>query len=251
MKLVKLENGNVLLYDDNNDLIRSMRPDVYLEASENLVIVNLEDHIVKLYPQDITELEVKPNAATAFSGDAFQLLEILSSDFFFLDSDGGGGGNTTPVGQILYMRLNSSQNLNVVTPFTDLDFVEVSNTIPGATVSSNFPIGPETYKGVVTLPAGKYKTSYRINCENGTNTQKVIVTNISRYAPSVIYYAESTTYEMFRNRTFASIVNSDANYEFLNLSQTESFGIISARTTAAGNCDSVPEQSFWKIEKIG
>ena len=158
MKLVKLENGNVLLYDDNNDLIRSMRPDVYLEASENLVVVNLEDHIVKLYPEDITDLQVLPNASTRFTGDAFQLLEILSGDFFFLDSDGGGGGNTTPVGQILYMRLNSSQDLNVVTPFTDLDFVEVSNTIPGASVSSNFPIGAQTYKGVVTLPPGKYKT---------------------------------------------------------------------------------------------
>ncbi len=164
----------------------------------------------------------------------------------------GGGGGGTPLGEILYMQLNSVQDVNVISPFVDLDFVEVTNTIQGATVDSAFPLGGQTYKGVVTLPAGKYKTSFRINCQNKTNTQKVVVMNISRYAPSVIYYPESTIYEMLRNNnTFASFTNSDANYEFFELTQSESFGIITARTAAAGTVDTVPDQSFWKIEKIG
>ena len=159
--------------------------------------------------------------------------------------------NINPIGEILYMQLNSSQNLNVVSPFVDLDFVEVSNTISGASVSSNFPAYNNIYKGVVTLPPGKYKTSFKVNAESSDRSQKVIVMNISRYTPSVIYYPESTVYEMFRNRNFATISNPDSNYNFLNLTETQTFGIIAARAAASGVINTIPEQSFWKIEKIG
>ena len=55
---------------------------------------------------------------------------------------------------------------------------------------------------------------------------------------------------MYRNRNFATLGNPDANYTFLELTQEESFGIISARTAAAGAVNTIADQSFWQIEKI-
>ena len=170
---------------------------------------------------------------------------------FGLNGNGGGGQSGTPLGQILYMELNSSQNINVISPFVDLDFVEVSNTIDGATVDSNFPLGGQTYKGVVTLPPGKYKSSFKINVQNGTNSQKIAVVNISRYAPSVVYYPQSTVYGLARsNGQFSTIQCADANYTFFELTEAQSFGIITARTSSGGALNTIPDQSFWKIEKI-
>lgn len=165
--------------------------------------------------------------------------------------NGGGGQEGTPLGQILYMELNSSQDINVISPFVDLDFVEVSNTIDGATVDSNFPLDGQTYKGVVTLPPGKYKSSFKINVQNGTNSQKIAVVNISRYAPSVVYYPQSAVYGLARsNGQFSTIQCADANYTFFELTEAQSFGIITARTFNAGPLNTIPDQSFWKIEKI-
>lgn len=153
--------------------------------------------------------------------------------------------------QILYMTLNSSQNINVISPFVDLDFIQTTNTIDGASVSSNFVVSGQEYKGVVTLPKGKYKTSFKINVQNETQSQKIPVINISRYFPSVIYYPDSTVYGLVRsNGGFGTIQCVDANYSFLELTQEESFGIIGARAGANGGLVTVPEQSFWKIEKI-
>ncbi len=248
MKIIKLENGNVKIYQSDGDLIHSLPPNLSMYVAENNVIIQYLDGPITLDPTEITATQILPAAEVAFSGTNQDLGELLSDSFFFNASSGSNGGGG---GKILYMVLDSIQDLNVIQPFTDLDFIEASNTIPNATVSSNFPIGTETYKGVVTLPPGKYKTSYRINCQNGSNTQKVVVTNISRYAPSVIFYPESTSYQMFRgNNNFASITNSDANYQFFELLQVESFGIISTRAAAAGEVNTSPQQSFWKIEKI-
>jgi len=162
------------------------------------------------------------------------------------------GGNGASSASILYMELNSSQNLNVISPFTDLDFVEVTNTIAGASVDSAFPIGSETYKGVVTLPAGKYESSFKIVVQNGSNSQKIVAVNISRYAPSVIYYPQSTVYSLNRgNNSLGTIGNPTGKYQFFELTQPESFGIISARTAAGGTLDTIADQSFWQIKKIG
>jgi len=165
---------------------------------------------------------------------------------------GNGGSVGIPLGEILYMELNSSQDINVISPFTDLDFVEVTNTIAGATVDSAFSLGGQTYRGVITLPAGKYKSSFKINYQNGTNSQKVPVVNISRYTPSVIYYPSSAVYSIIRgNNNFGTIEEVDANYPFFELTESQSFGIIAARTSNAGSIGTIADQSYWKIEKIG
>lgn len=248
MDIVKLSNNRVLFLDGNRIRFSiSGQCSAYLDDNQEEIVIKEDGTTYSFDAEDVENID-NGSGLVPFNGNANTLLTDLNENFFKASSGTNVGGG----GKILYMVLDSIQDLNVIQPFTDLDFIEASNTIPNATVSSNFPIGPETYKGVVTLPPGKYKTSYRINCQNGSNTQKVVVTNISRYAPSVIFYPESTSYQIFRgNNNFASITNSDANYQFFELTQAESFGIISARTAAAGAVNTIAEQSFWKIEKIG
>ena len=167
---------------------------------------------------------------------------------FSIASGGNGAGSAS----ILYMELNSSQDLNVISPFTDLDFIEITNTIEGSSVNSSFPIGAETYKGVVTLPPGKYESSFKIVVQNGSNSQKIVAVNISRYAPSVVYYPQSTVYSFNRgNNSLGTIGNPTGKYQFFELSEPQSFGIISARTAAGGNLNTIANQSFWQIKKIG
>jgi len=236
-------------------VFKVQRDNVYMDGQFNVTSINdnvnfytkeSNEFLRNILYSDISIVDDTQGGSVYNPTSAEDLMLKLKELGFFFDIN----GNNTNGSQILYMELNSSQDINVISPFTDLDFVEVTNTIPGATVSSNFPIGPQTYKGVVTLPAGKYKTSFKINAQNGTNTQKVVVCNISRYAPSVVFYPQSTVYEMYRNINFATLGNPDANYTFLELNQTESFGIITARTAAAGAVNTIADQSFWQIEKI-
>jgi len=200
------------------------RDNIYMDGQFNVTSINDNvnfytkegtEFLRKVIYSDISIVDSSQGGTIYNPTSAEDLMLKLKELGFFFDV----GGNDTNGSQILYMELNSSQDINVISPFTDLDFVEVTNTIPGASVSSAFPIGPETYKGVVTLPPGKYKSSFKINAENGTNTQKVVVCNISRYAPSVIFYPQSTVYEMYRNLNFATIGNPEENYTFLELNQ--------------------------------
>lgn len=236
-------------------VFKVQRDNVYMDGQFNVTSINdnvnfytkeSNEFLRNILYSDISIIDNTEGGSVYNPISAEDLMLKLKELGFFFDL----GGNDTNGSQILYMELNSSQNINVISPFTDLDFVEVTNTIPGASVSSNFPIGSDTYKGVVTLPAGKYKTSFKINAQNGTNTQKVVASIIQRYAPSVLFYPQSLVYEMYRNISFATLANPVANYNFLELTQTESFGIVTARTAAPGTINTLPTQSFWQIEKI-
>jgi len=118
MKLVKLETGGVQLINDDGKLIRSFPSTAYLEVSDNLVTVNMEGHKANLFPTNITETQVLPAAAAAFSGDAYDLGLLLSTSFFDDASTSGGGGGggqiisgNTPPADISNLWLNSLDNL--------------------------------------------------------------------------------------------------------------------------------------------
>jgi len=234
------EDGSIVVDDGVEVQISSFS--YYEEDGETITIVNdyKQAEAWNDFYYNIQKKDGSPAGAT--------MEEVLD----YLASVSGGGSPSEDPRELLYLQLNSSQNLNVISPFVDLDFVEVTNTITGATVSSAFPIGAETYKGVVTLPAGKYKTSFKVNVENGNNSQKIVVLNISRYAPSVEFYSQSATYSLNRgNGSFGSIHLPDSNFQWLELTDPQSFGIIGARTSGGGDLDSVADQSYWVIEKIG
>lgn len=118
MKLVKLETGGVQLINDDGKLIRSFPSTAYLEVSDNLVTVNVSGHKINLFASTITETQVLPAAAAAFSGDAYDLGLLLSTSFFDDASTSGGGGGggqiisgNTPPADISKLWLNSLDNL--------------------------------------------------------------------------------------------------------------------------------------------
>ena len=93
MKIQKLETGGVLLIDDQDQVIRSMPSDVFLQTSDNLVTVYVGDSKVSLFPNSITETQVLPDAPIPFNGDAYDLSKLLSENFFFMSSCNNGGGS--------------------------------------------------------------------------------------------------------------------------------------------------------------
>jgi len=117
MKLVKLETGGVQLINDDGKLIRLFPSTAYLEVSDNLVTVNIEGHKANLFPTNITETQVLPAAAVAFSGDAYDLGLLLSTSFFDdASANGGGGGGqiisgNTPPADISKLWLNDDDSL--------------------------------------------------------------------------------------------------------------------------------------------
>jgi len=107
------------------------------------------------YKHPVSDWTVLNEGTPLETSTAEELNDSLAVIGVGFSSESGGSGSESA--KVLYMELNSSQDLNVISPFTDLDFIQVTNTIPGASVDSAFPIGQQTYKGVVTLPAGKYE----------------------------------------------------------------------------------------------
>ena len=68
MKIQKLETGGVLLIDDQDQVIRSMPANVFLQTTDNLVTVYIGDSKVSLFPNSITETQVLPDAPIPFNG---------------------------------------------------------------------------------------------------------------------------------------------------------------------------------------
>jgi hypothetical protein len=91
--IVKLDNGNVAIYDTTSgDFIRSLSPDIVeIDCNENgIVKVKQENGSVEYFdPALVTSTQVVPAAAVPFSGNCVDLSELLSTDFFFVVSGGG------------------------------------------------------------------------------------------------------------------------------------------------------------------
>ena len=90
MKLKKTENNNIQLIEAGK-VIKSFTPAATLEITQEGEAVGLfydGANVFDFYPSVITELEIAPDPATAFSGSVEDLLEELSNNFFF-DPVGG------------------------------------------------------------------------------------------------------------------------------------------------------------------
>lgn len=93
--VVKMENGNVVLYDNGTgDFIISFSPDI-------VGIEVLEDDRVKVlfengsfqyfYTAKVISTQIEPAAAIVFAGDTNALAVLLATSFFFVASGGGAG----------------------------------------------------------------------------------------------------------------------------------------------------------------
>ena len=92
MKIVKLQNGNVKIYQTDGDLIHSLPPNLHVYISESNCIIKHTEGDIPLDPTEITATQILPAAEVAFSGTNQELGELLSESFFFRVANGGGGG---------------------------------------------------------------------------------------------------------------------------------------------------------------
>jgi|LakMenEpi03Aug12_release.lakeMendotaPanAssembly.Ray.scaffolds.fasta_scaffold816732_2 hypothetical protein len=120
--IVKLANGNVALYDTTSgDFLSSLSPDIVeIQCNINGTVKVIQDNgnVEYFDPANISNTQVLPAAAIAFSGNCADLALLLSTDFFFVVSGGGvsdlatvlAAGNSAGANDI---DLNGNDLLNV------------------------------------------------------------------------------------------------------------------------------------------
>ena len=95
--IVKLTNGNVALYDTSSgDFLSSLSPDIVeIQCNINGTVKVIQDNgnVEYFDPANISNTQVLPAAAIAFSGNCADLALLLSTDFFFVVSGGGGAAS--------------------------------------------------------------------------------------------------------------------------------------------------------------
>ena len=112
MNIVKQSTGNVVLTDNSGNIVK-----VFVQVNA-LDVVSSNEIIVKygmnqwttLFADQIDNTQVEPNAPIPFNGNAYALVTLLSSSFFFELSGGGGSQNLASVLSIG----NSANNLDIV-----------------------------------------------------------------------------------------------------------------------------------------
>jgi hypothetical protein len=111
MKIVKLTNGNVVLTDANDKVLKKFITDSYLQYSSNTAVdvYTNSDKITTLYTNEITHTRIDPASDIAFNGNAYDLIDLLVGSFFFKLS-GGGSQDLTSVLSIG----NSAGNLDII-----------------------------------------------------------------------------------------------------------------------------------------
>jgi len=88
MKIVRKENGNVLLTDDSGNTVKRLPEYAVLEMKsdregEFIRVAYGHQNKHDIYPKQITATQTEPNAEMPFNGTAQDLLNIASNDFFF------------------------------------------------------------------------------------------------------------------------------------------------------------------------
>jgi hypothetical protein len=99
--IVKLVNGNVALYDTaSGDFLSSLSPDIVeIQCNINGTVKVIQDNgnVEYFDPANISNTQVLPAAAIAFTGNCADLALLLSTDFFFVVSGGGGSQDLASV----------------------------------------------------------------------------------------------------------------------------------------------------------
>jgi len=124
MNIIKTASGNVHLTDMSGNVIKALVNVNSLEIkSENEIIVKFGfNQWASIVVDKVANTQVEPAAAIPFSGNAYDLLTLLSADFFFELSGGGGSqdlasvlsiGNSTGF-QDINMSFGDLKNVNTV-----------------------------------------------------------------------------------------------------------------------------------------
>jgi hypothetical protein len=158
--IVKLANGNVALYDTTSgDFLSSLSPDIVeIQCNINGTVKVIQDNgnVEYFDPANISNTQVLPAAAIAFSGNCADLALLLSTDFFFVVSGGGvsdlatvlAAGNSAGANDI---DINNNDLLNVGL----INGVAFPQTLP---VEIQLAASDET----TALTAGTAKVTFRM-----------------------------------------------------------------------------------------
>ena len=120
MNIVKQSTGNVVLTDSSDNILK-----VFVMVNA-LDVINSNEIIIKygmnqwtsLFADQIKNTQIEPSSAVPFSGNAYQLVSLLSSSFFFELS---GGGSTPSLADVL--AVGNSAGINYI----DLDNNDLQN----------------------------------------------------------------------------------------------------------------------------
>jgi len=135
MNIVKQSTGNVVLTDAAGNIQK-----VFVNVNA-LDVKGTDEVIVKfgfnqwhsLFASQIDNTQVEPAAAVAFSGNAFDLVALLSSSFFFDVSGGGGGDDLATV----LIAGNSANNGIIDIDYLDFDTAAAHTVVAGELAWNN------------------------------------------------------------------------------------------------------------------
>jgi hypothetical protein len=112
MNIVKQSTGNVVLTDNSGNIVKVfvMVNALDVVSSNEIIIKYGMNQWTTLFADQIDNTQIETAAAVPFSGNAYALVTLLSSSFFFELSGGGGSQNLASVLSIG----NSANNLDIV-----------------------------------------------------------------------------------------------------------------------------------------
>ena len=99
MNIVKQSTGNVVLTDNSGNIVKVfvMVNALDVVSSNEIIIKYGMNQWTTLFADQIDNTQIEPAAAVPFNGNAYALVTLLSSSFFFELSGGGGSQNLADV----------------------------------------------------------------------------------------------------------------------------------------------------------
>ena len=82
MKIVRKTNGNVVLTSNSGVILKRFEPTAHVQWMSSDIIEIHSGGIIKLLASEIIASQLEPAGEIAFNGDAADLIDLLTSDFF-------------------------------------------------------------------------------------------------------------------------------------------------------------------------
>jgi hypothetical protein len=83
MKIVKLENGSILIKDNSGNTTKKLDSSAYMQwmSANNIAILHSGGDLI-LNAAEVISTQIEPAAEVPFTGNAYNLIDLLSQSFF-------------------------------------------------------------------------------------------------------------------------------------------------------------------------
>jgi hypothetical protein len=213
MNIVKQSTGNVVLTDAAGNIQK-----VFINVNA-LDVKGTDEVIVKfgfnqwhsLFASQIDNTQIEPASAVAFSGNAFDLVALLSSSFFFELSGGGGSQDLASV-----LGFGNSANAGII----DLDYLD-------------FDTAAAHSVGVGELAWNNTDGTLNLGLQGGL---------INRLGQQLVVKARNTSGSLISKGSVVKVVGVAGGFVGINLAQADSvansetaFGIVAEDIADSSN----------------